>query len=71
MKSSIFEKLKDKPFKWYYLRWQVSVVSLLTGLIGVATLGFVQPGWQLHFMKNFMDYEDLLYFEKMNKEATV
>jgi len=35
----------------YLLRWLIAWASLLDGIVGVLTLGFYQPSWQLEMAR--------------------
>lgn len=40
---------------WYFARWVVSLSNCITGLIGVLTLGFWTPMWDMHVQGWFLD----------------
>lgn len=44
--------------KFYLARWIVYVVNLITSTIGVATLGFYAPTWDVKIENWFLDIQD-------------
>ena len=45
-------------FYWYFLRWLSYVGMVLTGLVGVLSLGFINWSIELRTIRWFLDYAE-------------